>query len=55
MRRIAREVGEENIRENAEAGVRRAEQAVRYLDAADAGEDGIQIAARASPGPARAR
>jgi Ni,Fe-hydrogenase III small subunit len=40
MGHVAREVGEANIRENAEAGIRRAEQAARYLDVAGAGEDG---------------
>jgi Ni,Fe-hydrogenase III small subunit/NAD-dependent dihydropyrimidine dehydrogenase PreA subunit len=56
MGRVAREVGEANIRENAEAGVRRAEQAVRYLNAAGAGEDGIPGQTRdASIWPARSR
>jgi NADH:ubiquinone oxidoreductase subunit B-like Fe-S oxidoreductase len=35
MGRVAREVGEANIRENAQAGVRRADEAARYLDVAE--------------------
>ena len=40
MLRAAREVGEANVRENAQAGVQRAEDAARYLDVAGSSEDG---------------